>query len=109
MFPSNEQYCLDIASIIGKCIIITVEDYGNLELTSDNVYFTRSDYDTESECLLTAPEQWKTDCICAMPTNPDLTYLQCIRCSKWFHEKCVGCPAEDMDFFCNSCSKRTKK
>ncbi|CAD8048032.1 unnamed protein product [Paramecium primaurelia] len=88
VFKTNEFDYIEIESIIGLAIILSYEEYDKIEELNDNVYFMRATYIDEK---LSPPfEQWKKVCICRKPPNPDLKYIFCEICQKWFHLKCVG-------------------
>ncbi len=44
-------------------------------------------------------------CTCRMPNDPTRSMIQCDRCKKWFHHKCLGLndDAELPTFTCNNC------
>lgn len=54
--------------------------------------------------------EWpKGDCICESPYNPDLEYIQCEKCKKWYHNDCAIKESDDLnDFVCSVCIKREK-
>lgn len=45
--------------------------------TYEYYYFSRATYSQEKETLNPHPSSWKKDCICEMPINPDLVYIEC--------------------------------
>jgi predicted RNA-binding Zn-ribbon protein involved in translation (DUF1610 family) len=67
------------------------------------MYFSRANYDSESKTLYPNPSEWEKDCICQKPTNPDLQYVACPNCGKWFHSDCVESKFFDGHFVCEPC------
>lgn len=41
-----------------------------------------------------------------MPVNPDLVYVQCGECQKWFHNECTHIIDFDKTYVCASCENR---
>jgi hypothetical protein len=73
--------------------------------TYDFYYFTRSNYDYKKEELIPSPLSWKRTCYCDAPENPDLQYVMCEKCEKWFHVECVPDLREEDTFFCTRCNR----
>lgn len=89
VFPSQEKIYLYVASIKSKSTVISVEEYGELGLTCDTIYYTRANFDSDLKLFVPDPSTWRGDCECKKPTNPDLKYVACGKCGRWFHSECV--------------------
>lgn len=89
VFPSNEKFYLYIAAIRCKCIILSIEEYGQLANAPESVLFSRSRYNSQNKTLEPDPSTWNSDCFCRKPNNPDLQYVECEKCNRWFHKDCV--------------------
>lgn len=52
--------------------------------------------------------QWpKKYCVCDSPYNPDMEYVQCEKCQKWYHNDCAIKENDDLsNFVCSSCIKK---
>ena len=85
VFPSQEKIYLYVESIKSQSTVVTAEEYGDLGLTCDNIYFSRAKFYSDRNLIIPEPLTWPSDCECGKPTNPDLKYVECARCSKWFH------------------------
>lgn len=49
----------------------------------------------------------KRYCYCQNPYNPDIEYVECEKCKKWYHNDCVIKGNEDIkDFVCRNCNKK---
>ncbi|CAD8137315.1 unnamed protein product [Paramecium octaurelia] len=88
VFKTKEFDYIEIESIIGLAIILSYEEYDKIEELNENVYFMRATYFDQK--LFPSFEQWTKVCMCRKPPNPDLKYVFCEICQKWFHLKCVG-------------------
>jgi hypothetical protein len=64
-----------VESLKGKCVIMPLEEYSALNTTAENVYFSRAQFKVGTSEIIPPPKEWKTDCVCEMPTNPDLVYV----------------------------------
>lgn len=53
--------------------------------------------------LVPDPSTWSSDCDCNKPTNPDLQYVECSKCRKWFHSDCVQSNIINGIFLCSKC------
>ena len=40
-------------------------------------------------------DKWEKHCICQKPFNPDLPYICCDKCEKWFHLECLKVSLEN--------------
>jgi hypothetical protein len=103
VFPSKEKIYLYVESIKGKCSILTLEEYGDLGLTSEINFFSRAGFDFERKLIVPDPATWKRDCVCGQPTNPDLQYVACTKCARWFHYECVQSKIINEHFMCDHC------
>ena len=79
------------------------EEYGQLGLTSENIYYTRSGFDSVGKKIVPDPSTWSSDCECRKPNNPDLIYVECSKCARWFHQKCVQPRIINGHFMCGNC------
>jgi len=48
-----------------------------------------------NETMTPSPEELESVCLCHMPHNPDLIYIFCEECKKWFHMECVHLTEEE--------------
>jgi len=49
----------------------------------------------------------KKYCICDTPYNPDMEYIECEKCEKWFHNDCIIRENQDLNnFVCRNCKKK---
>ncbi|CAD8162191.1 unnamed protein product [Paramecium octaurelia] len=77
--------------------------------TKPGSFYTRSEFNVESQKFLTPVEEWATECICQKLFDNSLGYLQCDRCQRWIHYDCSGLPKEilenldDHNFNCLIC------
>ncbi|CAD8139869.1 unnamed protein product [Paramecium pentaurelia] len=105
VFKTNEFDYIEIESIVGLAIILSYEEYDQIEELNDNIYFTRASFIDRK--LHPSIEQWKQVCICHKPANPDLKYVFCDVCQKWCHLKCVGLTQDQADklnkYVCPDC------
>ncbi|CAK58429.1 unnamed protein product (macronuclear) [Paramecium tetraurelia] len=105
VFKTNEFDYIEIESIVGLATILSFEEYDQIEELYDNVFFTRAQYVNEK--LLPPFQQWKKVCICKKSANPDLKYIFCDLCQRWFHLKCVGLSQDQAEkinkYICPEC------
>ncbi|CAD8144646.1 unnamed protein product [Paramecium octaurelia] len=105
VFKTNEFDYIEIESIVGLATILSFEEYDQIEELYDNVFFTRAQYVNEK--LLPPFQQWKKVCICKKPANPDLKYIFCDLCQRWFHLKCIGLSQDQAEkinkYICPEC------
>jgi hypothetical protein len=73
--------------------------------TYEYYYFSRANFFAETDTLLPSPDEWKKECLCKMPYNPDRVYVQCENCQKWFHDSCIGTVDLDKTYVCQQCEK----
>lgn len=94
---------------MGKCEVLTLEEYSVLGFIHNSIYFTRAAYDMETQKLTPNifSEDQKKFCFCEAPYNPDLEWVECEECSKWFHNDCVIKLNYNLkDFKCSNCSRK---
>lgn len=52
--------------------------------------------------------EWEKMCSCNNPFNPDMLYIICEKCEKWYHPKHCGISDEEArklnKFYCRSCN-----
>lgn len=108
VFLSLHKDIVLVECINGPCAIVTYEEYDQQPSISPNMFFTRATYDHINRKLSPPPEEWEKQCNCGRPINPDLLYVMCDKCCKWFHADCIGVSkeeAEDISFICEDCRK----
>ena len=103
VFPTKEKIYLYVESIRNKCTILTLGEYGQLGLTNEGLFYSRSNYDNVTDRLKPDPSTWRGDCECKRPNNPDLKYVQCSKCMRWFHNECVNNMIINGHFMCSEC------
>lgn len=54
--------------------------------------------------MIPNPEEWKKACSCGAPENPDLPYVQCGTCEKWYHVDCAKHVKADKSYICDECN-----
>ena len=73
------------------------------------LFVFRAKYDIYSKKLQPPPENWPKYCICELPWCPNLAYIQCDACLKWFHLECVNINeniiTEIENYVCSKCQK----
>ncbi len=52
------------------------------------MYF-RASYNHLTHKIYPEIEKWPKICICEKPMNPELSYILCEICNKWYHMKCM--------------------
>ncbi|CAD8118888.1 unnamed protein product [Paramecium sonneborni] len=93
-----------------KILVYNLNDiiYNNVD-SKPGSYYTRSEFNTESQMFLTPIEEWATECVCKKLFDNSLGYLQCDRCERWIHNDCSGLSQEvlenmgDLNFNCSIC------
>ncbi len=62
----------------------------------------------ETKKLSPVISQWpKKYCVCDSPYNPDMEYVQCEKCQKWYHNDCAIKESDDLsNFVCSACIKK---
>lgn len=61
----------------------------NIDSPEERLFFMRANYNTKNEKFNPPPNDWEKICICNLPSNPELPYIYCDGCDKWFHMTCV--------------------
>ena len=103
LFKSNHLDIIKIESILRKCQILSISEYDKCEDLSEDTFFSRASFDLLKNKLTPKIENWDKSCICELPLNPDQMYVNCDKCSNWFHPKHVGLEeieAEVLEEFC---------
>ena len=81
------------------------EEYSDIKLSSPNTYFSRARFEEKEEKLNPPPSEWNKMCSCDSPVNPDLEYVQCEQCEKWYHVSCIKNFFEnDEKYICEKCN-----
>jgi len=76
VFASGQVFTLPIESIMGKCEVLTLDEYYVLSFTENSIYFSRASYDMEKKKLSPDVTKWsKRYCYCQNPYNPDIEYV----------------------------------
>eukprot|EP00828_Plagiopyla_frontata_P042087 TRINITY_DN6198_c0_g1_i1.p2 TRINITY_DN6198_c0_g1~~TRINITY_DN6198_c0_g1_i1.p2 ORF type:complete len:150 (+),score=26.52 TRINITY_DN6198_c0_g1_i1:72-521(+) len=95
----------------GICSILSLEQYDNSKIVnSQQTFFTRAKYDVKKQKIIDPPiQKWPCNCLCQKPINPDLTYINCDKCFKWFHISCANIDVnkitDDINYICWNCQK----
>ena len=88
-------------------------DYCKLEEPSEVIYFQRAEYDPINQLLKPSYDKWDKICKCMTPFNPDILYLKCDKCIRYYHPNCVGINEEEarkLDvFLCEECKEKEQK
>lgn len=107
VFRSNHCDIIFIETVAGKAKVVSIDEYIETSDEEKNVFFTRASYNPFNFELSPPIEKWKKYCYCQMPFNPNLLYVKCDKCEKWFHVKCVGVKEDEVNeaqsFFCRDC------
>ncbi|KRX02308.1 Zinc finger, FYVE/PHD-type [Pseudocohnilembus persalinus] len=114
-FSENEVFLTEhtdyalVDCINGKCDIITYDEYDQLSSIPANTFYSRAEYNAAKKKFNPPLEKWKKGCICNVPLNPDLLYVQCDKCSNWIHITCAGLTSEQVEtienYECKNCKK----
>lgn len=109
VFASGLRFVLPVEGIMGKCEVITIDEYAELGNVENSIYFTRAAYDVQTGRLTPDLYLEKSPyCYCEKPYNPDLGYIECEKCKKWFHIDCVALKGENIDdFVCSKCTAKS--
>ena len=111
VFESGHMEFVYLEAIKNKCSVLSKEEYEELSGSSENIYFCRAQFDPTTTTIIPDPKTWPSECICRMPVNPDLEYIQCAKCDKWMHLHCVKrirAKISDVDFICSFCKNHSK-
>ena len=107
LFSSDHEEIVYIGFIIGKCEVLTIQEYDNCEAIADNTYYSRAKFVTKEDRLEPPYNEWETLCSCNKPMNPNLLTVGWDRCDRWYHPKWEGLSDEsiqDIDtFVCSRC------
>lgn len=95
VFPTNHTDRIYVDCILGPCHVFSIKEYDELDNIDQFTYFTRSNYNPLQKVLEPPFKDWETFCMCSKPLNPNLLYIKCDACSKWFHPKCMGLSDEE--------------
>ena len=114
VFQTAHQDKVFADSIIAKCKVYSIKEYDELNsIDIHTTFFTRATYCPLQKRLTPEFDEWEKYCICKKPLNPNLKYVNCDGCSKWFHPECSGLSEEDMiaevEWYCPDCSKENEK
>ena len=110
VFQTAHQDKVFADSIIAKCKVYTIKEYDELNsIDIHTTFFTRATYCPLLKKLTPEFNEWEKYCICKKPLNPNLKYVNCDSCSKWFHYECSGLTEEEMlqevEWFCPDCKE----
>lgn len=112
VFGSNHTDIILIESVICPCKILSLDEYQVNQENNEATFFFMGNYNLKTHLLNPPFSQWERLCRCNMPFNPDLLYIGCEGCKKWFHPKCEGLSEKDAEtlgeFYCDKCKKDTK-
>jgi hypothetical protein len=112
VFPSKHYDKIFADAIVAKCQVYSIKEYDEIQITDQTSYFTRATYCPITKTLTPSFKRWERLCVCQKPLNPNLLYILCDGCGKWFHPKCMhlsNAQAEQLeDFFCNDCKDKQK-
>lgn len=108
LFLSDRSNKIFIETVNRKVTVLTLEDYAKLTEIEEDTYFTRAMYSPLSQEVKPPMSQWENHCYCNTPFNPDLLYICCDKCGKWFHSNCFGLSQTSANllynFYCFDCS-----
>lgn len=72
----------------------------------------RANYNPIQKSLDPPFKEWEAFCTCLKPLNPNLLYIKCDDCNKWYHPKCMGLTEEEAqnkeEFYCTLCLSKKK-
>lgn len=112
VFPSKHYDKIFADAIVAKCQVYSIKEYDEIQITDQTSYFTRATYCPLTKTLTPSFRKWERLCVCQKPLNPNLLYIKCDSCGKWFHPKCMhlsNAEAEQLeDFFCLGCTEKRK-
>ncbi|CAD8148690.1 unnamed protein product [Paramecium octaurelia] len=109
LFQSEMEEWLFCTQIDHEIKLISIKEYEEMTIQNERTYFTRADYNVEKDKFTPPISKWTRICICNQISNPDKSYIQCDKCSKWLHYECAGVQAQmaqDMNFYCSMCRKK---
>lgn len=110
VFPTNHHDKLYVDTILGKCKVFSISEYDELDNIDNLTYFTRAAYDPLRKTLEPSFSSWEAFCTCMKPLNPNLLYIKCDECNKWYHPRCMGLSDDEAqqkeEFFCTVCVQK---
>ena len=110
VFPSKHYDKIFADAIVAKCLVYSIKEYDEIQLTDNTTYFTRATYCPLTKTLTPSFHNWERLCICYKPLNPNLLYIKCDGCGKWYHPKCMNLSNQEVDqledFFCIVCKAK---
>ena len=110
VFPSKHYDKIFADAIVAKCLVYSIKEYDEIQLTDNTTYFTRATYCPLTKTLTPSFQNWERLCICYKPLNPNLLYIKCDGCGKWYHPKCMNLSNQEVDqledFFCIVCKAK---
>lgn len=113
VFFSNHHDKIYVDCIFGKCKVYSIQEYDELETIDNLTYFNRANYNPFQKVLDPPFKDWEAFCVCQKPLNPNLLYIKCDECSKWYHPKCMGLTEDEAqkkeEFYCTVCMSSKKK
>mmetsp|Transcript_33844 Transcript_33844/g.61110 ORF Transcript_33844/g.61110 Transcript_33844/m.61110 type:complete len:203 (-) Transcript_33844:541-1149(-) len=85
---SSDHYdVIHVNTIVGRCNILTLEEFTKLNAVKEEDYFTRFSYEAVSAKYF--PDKVPVYCKCCMPFNPDREMRYCAICLDWYHVECA--------------------
>ncbi len=65
VFASGQTFVLPIESIMGRCEVLTLDEYSELGFIENSIYYTRAAYDMDTQRLSPEISSWpKEYCVC---------------------------------------------
>ena len=72
----------------------------------------RANYNPIQKSLEPPFNSWEAFCACLKPLNPNLLYIKCDGCNKWYHPECMGLTEDEAtlkeEFYCIGCQQKAK-
>ena len=90
VFPTNHYDKVYIDCVMSKCKVYNITAYDDLDTIDNLTYFTRATYNPMAKVLAPAFKDWEQYCTCLKPLNPNILYIKCDNCNKWYHPKCMN-------------------
>ncbi|CAD8120535.1 unnamed protein product [Paramecium sonneborni] len=106
VFSTKTNNYILAQTIMQKCTIVDCEEFVNMQKCDSTAYFNRLEWDVENK-KFTNMNKIQLYCLCQQPWNPELNYIQCDKCKKWYHFQCVDLVIEcydDKDYICGYCN-----
>ena len=95
VFPTNHIDKVYVDCIVGKCKVYPINDYDELDNIDHLTFFTRAQYEPLLKMLEPPFKEWEALCTCRKPLNPNLLYIKCDECGKWYHPRCMNLTDDD--------------